>query len=125
MEAAWAYQHRPNVTGFLAEKAKILALSDEVKQIAWKAQQRLHKRYQAFAAPRQEQESDRDGVGPRAARVRVGHRGAHRSTTQTRKGSLTGDVFLDSSADDSAGPTKRRTLLEILCGTVSGPNPRN
>jgi len=50
VEAAWAYQHRPNVTGFLLRRQKNLALSDEVKKIAWKAQQRLHKRYQAFAA---------------------------------------------------------------------------
>lgn len=50
VEAAWAYQHRPNVTGFLLRRQKNLALSDEVKKIAWKAQQRLHKRYKAFAA---------------------------------------------------------------------------
>ena len=50
VEAAWAYQHRPNVTGFLLRRQKNLALSDEVKKIAWKAQQRLHKRYQAMAA---------------------------------------------------------------------------
>lgn len=50
MEAAWAYHHRPNVKGFLVRRQKILALSDEVKKMAWKAQQRLHKRFQAFAA---------------------------------------------------------------------------
>jgi transposase len=50
VEAAWAYQHRPNVTGFLLRRQKNLAISDEVKKIAWKAQQRLHKRYQSFAA---------------------------------------------------------------------------
>lgn len=50
VEAAWAYQHRPNVTGFLLRRQKNLALSEEVKKIAWKAQQRLHKRYKAFAA---------------------------------------------------------------------------
>jgi transposase len=49
VEAAWAYQHRPNVTGLLLRRQKSLALSDEVKQMAWKAQYRLHKRYQAFA----------------------------------------------------------------------------
>jgi len=48
MESAWAYQHRPNVTGFLLRRQKNLKLSDEVKQIGWKAQQRLHKRYKAF-----------------------------------------------------------------------------
>jgi len=49
VEAAWAYQHRPNVTGFLLRRQKNLALSEEVKKIAWKAQQRLHKRYQVFS----------------------------------------------------------------------------
>jgi transposase len=50
VEAAWAYQHRPNVTGFLLRRQKSLALSDEVKQMAWKAQYRLNKRYKAMAA---------------------------------------------------------------------------
>jgi len=49
VEAAWAYQHRPNVTGFLLRRQKSLTLSEEVKQMAWKAQCRLHKRYLAFA----------------------------------------------------------------------------
>ena len=50
VEAAWAYQHRPNVTGFLLRRQKNLDISEEAKKIAWKAQQRLHKRYQALAA---------------------------------------------------------------------------
>jgi transposase len=50
VEAAWAYQHRPNVIGFLLRRQKSLAISEEAKKIAWKAQQRLHKRYQAMAA---------------------------------------------------------------------------
>lgn len=45
VEAAWSYQHRPNVTGYLLRRQKSLELTDEVKQIAWKAQHRLHKRY--------------------------------------------------------------------------------
>src|SRR5512141_1173925 len=49
-EAAWAYQHRPNVTGFLPRRQKNLSLSEETKKTAWKAQQRLHKRYKALAA---------------------------------------------------------------------------
>ena len=49
VEAAWAYQHRPNVTGFLLRRQKSLAISDEVKQIAWKAQHRLNKRYKAMS----------------------------------------------------------------------------
>jgi transposase len=50
VEAAWAYQHRPNVTGYLLRRQKNLALSEEAKNTAWKAQHRLHKRYRAMAA---------------------------------------------------------------------------
>ena len=49
-EAAWAYQHRPNVIGHLLRRQKNLSISEEAKKIAWKAQQRLHKRYKALAA---------------------------------------------------------------------------
>ncbi len=49
-EAAWAYQHRPNVIGHLLRRQKSLSISEEAKKIAWKAQQRLHKRYKALAA---------------------------------------------------------------------------
>jgi transposase len=38
------------VTGFLLRRQENLDLSEEAKKIAWKAQQRLHKRYQALAA---------------------------------------------------------------------------
>ncbi|MBM3754241.1 MAG: IS110 family transposase [Acidobacteria bacterium] len=50
IEAAWAYQHRPNVTGFPLRRQKSLAIPEEVKQMAWKAQHRLHKRYKALSA---------------------------------------------------------------------------
>jgi transposase len=49
VEASWAYQHRPSITGFLLRRQKSLAISDEVKKIAWKAQYRLHKRYKTFS----------------------------------------------------------------------------
>ncbi len=50
VESAWTYQHRPNVQGRVLRRQKALALSDEAKRIAWKAQQRLHKRFIAMAA---------------------------------------------------------------------------
>ena len=50
VEAAWTYQHRPNVQGRVLKRQKTLALSEEAKRIAWKAQQRLHKRFTALAA---------------------------------------------------------------------------
>lgn len=50
VEAAWTYQHRPNVQGRVLRRQKSLVLSEEVTRIAWKAQQRLHKRFTALAA---------------------------------------------------------------------------
>lgn len=43
VEAAWAYRHRPGVGDALRRRQE--AVSEEVKEIAWKAQHRLHARY--------------------------------------------------------------------------------
>ena len=50
VESAWTYQHRPNVQGRVLRRQKALALSDEARRIAWKAQERLHKRFTSMAA---------------------------------------------------------------------------
>jgi transposase len=46
VEAAWAYRHRPAVGGAL--KQRQVGVSDAVKEIAWKAQHRLHDRYRTL-----------------------------------------------------------------------------
>lgn len=43
IEAAWAYRHRPCIGATLKSRQK--TASQEVKDIAWKAQNRLHRRY--------------------------------------------------------------------------------
>ena len=43
IEAAWAYRHRPYIGATLRARQKMA--SQEVKEIAWKAQHRLHRRY--------------------------------------------------------------------------------
>lgn len=48
VEAAWAYQHRPWVGGYLGKRQK--GLDPEILEIAWKAQHRLHARYKKLAA---------------------------------------------------------------------------
>jgi transposase len=48
VEAAWAYRHHPAVGGALRVRQE--GLSEEVKEIAWKAQHRLHQRYRRLAA---------------------------------------------------------------------------
>lgn len=50
VEAAWTYRHRPNVQDRVLRRQKSLALSEEAKQIAWKAQQRLRKRFTTLTA---------------------------------------------------------------------------
>ncbi len=48
VEAAWAYRHRPAVGPTLAIRQK--GASPEIKEIAWKAQHRLHSRYRKLLA---------------------------------------------------------------------------
>jgi len=48
VESAWAYRHRPNGQGPVLRRQKALALSEETRQIAWKAQLRLYKRFVAL-----------------------------------------------------------------------------
>jgi len=43
VEAAWSYRHRPKVGSQLRRRQR--RASEQVKEIAWKAQQRLHYRY--------------------------------------------------------------------------------
>jgi len=50
VEAAWTFRHRPNIQGRVLRRPKCLALSEEAKRIAWKAQPRLHKRFTALTA---------------------------------------------------------------------------
>jgi len=47
IESAWAYQYRPWIGGFLLKRQQ--GLDQEVKDIAWKAQWRLHTRYKKLA----------------------------------------------------------------------------
>ena len=123
VEAAWAYQHRPNVTGFLLRRQKILALSDESNRWPGKHSIGFTNVTRPGRRPRQEQESIVTALG-RELLGFIWAIAVHTEAQKTRKGCLqTGDVFLDSNADDSAGPMKRRTS-SVLCATVSGPNPR-
>jgi transposase len=48
VEAAWAYRHRPRIGAALRQRQK--GVSEEVKEIAWKAQHRLHARYAKLLA---------------------------------------------------------------------------
>jgi transposase len=43
VEAAWAYRHRPSIGPTLRKRQE--PVSEKVKEISWRAQQRLHARY--------------------------------------------------------------------------------
>jgi transposase len=47
-EAAWAYRHRPSMSPLLKKRQE--GLSEEVKEIAWRAQHRLSSRYRRLMA---------------------------------------------------------------------------
>jgi transposase len=47
IEAAWTYRHRPRIYGAL--RARQEGIEEPVKEIAWKAQHRLHRRYRRLA----------------------------------------------------------------------------
>ena len=46
VECAWSYQHPPRVG--VAKQAKVAAAPPKVREIAWKAQCRLNRRYRAL-----------------------------------------------------------------------------
>jgi transposase len=48
VEAAWSYRHRPGVGPGLAKRQQ--GIGEEIKEIAWKAQHRLHRRYCRLSA---------------------------------------------------------------------------
>lgn len=48
VEAAWAYRHAPAITKGLRQRQE--KVSEEVKEISWKAQHRLHSRYRKLTA---------------------------------------------------------------------------
>ncbi len=95
IEAAWAYRHRPAIGMALRKRQE--GLSEEVKEIAWKAQHRLNKRYRTLTAAGKEAESRNCGRA-RAAGLYLGHRssggtkpqtsGINKRTKHSKKGKL-------------------------------------
>ena len=72
IEAAWAYRHRPAVGAALRKRQA--TVSAEVKEIAWKAQHRLHARYRALIGARQMSTASGDRDRSRALGIHLGHR---------------------------------------------------
>lgn len=120
LEAAWRISTCLNVIGVLLRRQKSLAISDEAKDIAWKAQQRLHKRYKAMAAGGKNKNQIVTAIG----REMLGFIGViavetekqHRAQKPPER-----SLFdqLDSSADDGARGHEKENPHHVLWGTVS------
>jgi transposase len=61
IEAAWSYRFRPGVGPALRKRQE--GVPEEIKEIAWKAQHRLHKRYTRLAAAGKDQRKIITAVG--------------------------------------------------------------
>jgi transposase len=61
IEAAWSYRHRPATGPRLRERQE--GVPEPIKEIAWKAQHRLHKRYLRLSAAGKEQRKVITAVG--------------------------------------------------------------
>jgi hypothetical protein len=61
VEAAWSYRLRPGIGPALRKRRE--GVPEEIKEIAWKAQHRLHKRYMRLAAAGKDQKKIVTAVG--------------------------------------------------------------
>lgn len=61
IESAWSYRLRPGIGPALRKRQE--GVSEEIKEIAWKAQHRLHKRYMRLAAAGKDQRKIITAVG--------------------------------------------------------------
>ena len=86
VEAAWSYHRPPAIWAGLRKRQQ--SASEEAKEIAWKAQHRLHKRYARLAAKGKDKTKDRHSGGPRTAGFYLGHRYQSGSDCQPANSSL-------------------------------------
>ena len=93
VESAWCYRHLPRVGEKLRKRHE--GLPAEITEIAWKAQNRLHKRYMKLTGARQGSEEDHDGEshencwassGPSASRPKrlANNKWRHERTERTK-----------------------------------------
>src|SRR5262249_15887786 len=61
VEAAWSYRHRPSVGESLRKRQAVV--SEEIREIAWKAQHRVHTRYRKLMARGKEEEKVVAAIG--------------------------------------------------------------
>jgi len=84
VEAAWAYRHAPAVTAGLRKRQE--RVSAEVKEIAWKAQHRLHGRYRKLTARGKKHRKGDHRSRTRTVGIHLGHWGESGSRAKKSTG---------------------------------------
>jgi transposase len=90
LESAWCYRHLPRVGEKLPKRHE--GISAEILEIAWKAQNRLHKRYMKLTMAGKEQNKVVTAVGTRTVGLHLGHRQQDRAESHNTTGSVTRDA---------------------------------
>jgi len=79
VEAAWAYRFPPRMSLAIRKRNELVA--SEVQEIAWRAQQRLYRKYRKLAARTpQKHPADPDSSRTGAGRFYLGHRATTKTT---------------------------------------------
>ena len=128
LEAAWSCRHRPAIGTTLRKRQE--KVSEEVKEIAWKAQQRLHQRYRKLLAKGKNKGVVVTAVGRELLGFiwAIGIQAENSAQGASAAGGLR---CIDSEVRSSKGAawvavegyTERR-ILESPMRQVFGPNPR-
>jgi hypothetical protein len=110
------------VKGLLLRRQTSLALSDEVKAMAWKAQHRLNKRYKTLTAKGE----NTNQIVTAIARELLGFAWAiatHNSGRLLRPATVSRMYSFRTTASKAARTPEKQNPRQFLCGTSSGSNP--
>jgi transposase len=83
VESAWCYRHLPRVGERLRKRQE--GIPAEIVEIAWKAQNRLHKRYTKLTMARQGSGEGHNRSRTRTVGLHLGHRGESRASMSTTR----------------------------------------
>ena len=119
MEAAWAYQHKPWVGGYLAKRQQ--GLDQEITDIAWKAQWRLCTRYKKLAGRGKNKTQIVAAIGQGTARLHLGNCSKKPRTEHALRDSLRPQDGHCLQTFSAAAPAPSRLPSGTLRVALTGP----
>jgi len=122
VEAAWAYQHKPWVGGFLLKRQQ--GLDQKIKDIAWKAQWRFVCPLQKTGSSRQKQTTDYYRHRSRVAGLCLGDRRRNRKSTAAASCPRKTLCTVCKQHRRQAWGSRPGESSSVLCDTASRPNSR-